>query len=96
MSELRPLNAVLDKEVHVPELKIALTREKLYVKLWRAPMQKLAAEFGFSDRTASTFLTYLHCLNGLSNYQKPHLLIRRAKKQPLECSTDGPVSICLS
>jgi hypothetical protein len=67
----------LEKETHVPELKIALTLDKLYVKTWEAPMQKLAAEFGFSDRTASTFLTHLHCLNGLSNYQKPQLLIRR-------------------
>lgn len=30
--------------------KVTLTREGLYEKVWSTPMQKLAAEFGFSDR----------------------------------------------
>ena len=29
---------------------ITLTREELYEKVWTTPMQKLAAEFGYSDR----------------------------------------------
>jgi len=34
----------------MPEPQITLTREELYEKVWTTPMQKLAAEFGFSDR----------------------------------------------
>jgi hypothetical protein len=40
----------LKKEVFEVEPKITLTREELYEKVWTTPMQKLAAEFGFSDR----------------------------------------------
>jgi hypothetical protein len=47
-------------EIHVPELKIALTLEKLYVILCGAPVQKLASEFTFTDRPASIFLRLLH------------------------------------
>ena len=73
----------------MPEFKIALTREKLYVKLWRAPMQKLAAEFGFSDRPASTILPRLQYLAGFSGCLKHRILIRRATYLSLECSCDG-------
>ena len=72
----------------MPELKIALTREKLYVKLWSTPMQKLAAEFGFSDRPASTFLTLLHCLAGFSNCLKLRIPIRRATNLSSVAATD--------
>ena len=30
--------------------KVTLTRDELYEKVWSTPMQKLAVEFGFSDR----------------------------------------------
>jgi hypothetical protein len=38
------------REAPVLAPKIAMTREELYEKVWSTPMEKLAAEFGFSGR----------------------------------------------
>jgi hypothetical protein len=47
---LRPGMSWLIREALVYGPKVTLTREELYEKVWSTPMQKLAAEFGFSDR----------------------------------------------
>jgi hypothetical protein len=44
-----PANRLI-KEVFMSEAKVMLTREELYEKVWTTPMQKLAVEFGLSDR----------------------------------------------
>jgi hypothetical protein len=40
----------LSREARVLAPKVALSREELYEKVWSIPMQKLAVEFGSSDR----------------------------------------------
>lgn len=39
----------MTKELFEVEPKVTLTREELYEKVWTTPMQRLVAEFGFSD-----------------------------------------------
>lgn len=77
--------------------KVTLTREQLYEKVWSTPMQKLAAEFGFSDRGLAK-LCRRHKIpvppRGYWARLQAGQRVQRKPLPPATQTTSGTVEIC--
>ena len=77
--------------------KVTMAREELYEKVWSTPMQKLAVEFGFSDRGfAKLCRRYKVPVPPCGYWARLHAgqRVERGPLPPATQTTSGTVEIC--